>query len=147
MPLKNLNCPFQQIFGNMCQVLVYETSQQSLNCLHKTPTSYDHRNFFSFLYQLFVSIWWNTFFPALKSQPGAAASYHVINVAPEKSTWDEFDDEVCGPGLSYCSIPGSQDDVEPVAGGVNGSVTDMIKVFTKFSFLTPSKMCLRVTTV
>lgn len=55
--------------------------------------------------------------------------------------------EVCGPGLSYCSNAGSQDDVEPVAGGVNSGVADMTKVFTEFSFLTPSKMCLRVTTV
>lgn len=34
--------------------------------------------------------------------------------------------EVSGPGLSYCSIPGSQDVVEPVTGGVNSGISQSV---------------------
>lgn len=43
------------------------------------------------------------------------------NVAPERSKGGEFD-EVGGPGLSYCSIPGSQDAVEAFTEGANSGV-------------------------
>lgn len=34
--------------------------------------------------------------------------------------------EVSGPGLSYCSIPGSQDAVEPATGGVNSGASQSV---------------------
>lgn len=76
------------------------------------------------LYTVYLHIFHNRIntFPALKRQHG---HFTEITCSISKCSTKRTG-EVSGPGLSYCSIPGSHDAVEPAAGGVNGGVSQSV---------------------